>query len=161
MQRMLLDDDDGISDEGFYGVVADTESSLLDIKKQLLTVQTLRTELCRKEDIIYDLHSRISVFERDESLSNDYYHENCMLIERSYQAEKALENSNRERSLFEQQLLAQSNVCESLRNEIESFSKELSDTRRKSDLYCTDISILNQKIADGEETLRISQGLNH
>jgi hypothetical protein len=160
---MLANDTDeyGISDEGIYDIVAGTESSLFSIKKQLLTVQTLRTELCRKEDIIFALNDKISMYERDESLTNNYYDENRMLVERSQRLEKAVENSNKERSLSGQQHLIQIQLSESLRNEVEQFSKELSDTRIKSDHHYRDISILNQRISDAEEKLRISQDMNH
>jgi hypothetical protein len=154
-------DEYSIPDGGIHDIIVGTESSLFSNKKQLQTVQFLRSELCRKEDIIFDLNDKISMFERDESITNNYYHENRMLIERTQQLERAVENSNKERTLCGQQLLIQIKLSESLRNEMEVFSNDLSDERIKSDHHHRDISTLNQNITEAEEKLRISQDLNH
>ena len=53
-----------VSERDFRGIVLGAESSISNMKKQLMTIQTLRIELARKEEIIVALNQSLSAVER-------------------------------------------------------------------------------------------------
>ena len=159
---MASEDEDGdeFCEKDFRGIVAGAETSIFNIKKQLQTVQTLRTELNRKESIVSALNNKICDLERDALLSSEYYHENRILIERSYQLERAVETSKNEQFVLAKQIVDQSQRFEILKEELDSISKIASDARGHYDNQQRELSIVKAKLDGTTEALHESQHNN-
>ena len=153
---MEFDDreDEELCESDFRGIVADAESSIYNIKKQLLIVQTLRSELMRKEAIISALNGKICDLEKDSLQSSQYFHENRILVERSYQLERAAESSKNEHFVLKKQLVTQSQRADSLEDELDSLVKNNSEKQTQSDHLQKEFAGVRAQLGATEEMLR-------
>ena len=156
VKKMDFDDreDEELCESDFRGIVADAESSIYNIKKQLLIVQTLRNELIRKEAIISALNSKICDLEKDSLQSSQYFHENRILVERSYQLERASEASKNEHFLLTKQVVTQSQRADSLEEELDSLVKNNAEKRTQSEDLQKEFAIVRTQLGATEEILR-------
>lgn len=149
------------SERDYRGIVSGAESSISNIKKQLMTVQTLRAELAIKEQKILLLNETVSSLERRERLSSEYCSENNSLIERSRHLENALENSKKELAAFTRQLNQHAVQSDALRGEVEALVNELFDMRGRSDQQSRELSMTRSKLVATEEALHEIQSEKH
>jgi chromosome segregation ATPase len=149
------------SERDYRGIVSGAESSISNIKKQLMTVQTLRAELAIKEQIIHRLNEAVNTLERRELLSSGYYKENKILIERSHHLENALENSKKELASLNRQFSQNAVQSDALKGEVEALVNELSDMRDRSDKQYRDLSMTRAKLVANEEELHEVQSKKH
>lgn len=145
----------------YTAAAASAETSLISIKKQLLVVETLRSELCNKEDIIYSLNQKIIALEKDDLLSSEYFHENIKLHEKVQYLEKLLDISNSEKSSVINKLNIQSHLNENLNKEIYTFSDESKDARNKFEYNHKEGVNLRIELKEIEEKLKESKDMNH
>ena len=159
---MSLDDreDEEFEEKDFRGIVSGAETSIFNIKKQLLTVQTLRSELTRKETIVAALNLKIDDLERDALLFSGYYHENRTLVERSYQLERSVETSKNEQYSLTKQIIALSSENESMNEEIQLLARTSSEARNKFDSQQREMTLLRKQLTATEEALHESQSEN-
>lgn len=146
-------EEEELRESDFSGIVADAESSIYNIKRQLLIVQTLRKDLARKEAIISALNGKICDLERDTLLSSQYYHENRVLVERSYQLERAAEASKDEQFLLTKQIITKSQRFDSLKKELESLVKINSEKRTQSDDLQKEFATVKTQLGATEDSL--------
>jgi predicted nucleic acid-binding Zn-ribbon protein len=149
------------SGRDYRGIVSGAESSISNIKKQLMTVQTLRAELAIKEQVIHRLNEAVNTLERREQLSSEYYKENKILIERSRHLESALENSKKELASLNRQFNQHAVQSDALKGEVEALVNELSDMRGRSDKQYRELSMTRAKLVANEEALHEVQREKH
>lgn len=149
------------SERDYRGIVSGAESSISNIKKQLMTVQTLRAELAIKEQVIHRLNEAVNTLERREQLSSEYYKENKILIERSRHLESALENSKKELASLNRQFNQHAVQSDALKGEVEALVNELSDMRGRSDKQYRELSMTRAKLVANEEALHEVQREKH
>lgn len=149
------------SERDYRGIVSGAESSISNIKKQLMTVQTLRAELATKEQVIQRLNEAVNTLERRELLSSEYYNENKILIERSRHLESALEISKKDIVSLNRQFDQQAVQSDVLKGEVEALVNELSDTRGRSDKQYNELSMMRAKLVANEEALHEVQSMKH
>ena len=147
-------EDEELCESDFRCIVADAESSIYNIKKQLLIVQTLRSELMRKEAIISALNGKICDLEKDSLKSSQYFHENRILVERSYQLERAAESCKNECFVLTKQVVTQSQRADSLEEELDSLVKNNAEKRTQSDHLQREFAVVRTQLGATEETLR-------
>ena len=161
-ETMNFEDKEGqeLSERDYRGIVTSAESSILNIKKQLLTVQTLRSELARKEQIVSSLTERVINLERREYLHAQFENENKILLGKSQKFDEVLGKIRSEHSLFMKQLNVQAVQSDVLKSEIEALVIELSKERSRSDKQLQDISSIRAQLVGTEEALSEAQCKN-
>lgn len=159
---MNFEDKEGqeLSERDYRGIVTSAESSILNIKKQLLTVQTLRSELARRDQIVSSLTERVITLERRESLQAHFESENKILIEKSQKFDEVLSNMRSEHASFMRQLSMQVVQSDVLKNEIEALVNELSKERSRSEKQFKETSNIRAQLVGTEEALSEAQCKN-
>ena len=159
---MNFEDKEGqeLSERDYRGIVTSAESSILNIKKQLLTVQTLRSELARKDQIVSSLTERVITLERREYLHAQFENENKILVGKSQKFDEVLCKVRSEHSLFMKQLNAQAVQSDALKSEIEALVIELSKERSRSEKQLQETSSIRAQLVGTEEALSEAQCKN-
>ena len=139
-----------VSERGFRGIVLGAESSITNMKKQLLTIQTLRIELARKEDIIDALNQSLSAIERKNAISAGNSDQNRILVERSARLESALKISKKELAATNGQLNFHTVQSDTFKGEVEALVNELSNLRNRSEYNTKELSIARTQLETKE-----------
>jgi predicted nucleic acid-binding Zn-ribbon protein len=145
------------SERDYRGIVSGAESSISNIKKQLMTVQTLRAELVVKEQTIHRLNKAVNNLERRELLSSEYFNENKILIDRSRHLENALENSKKEIVSLNRQFHQNAVQSDALKGEVEALVNELSDMRDRSEKQHRELSMTRAKLVEVQSKKHVLQ----
>lgn len=139
-----------VSERDLRGIVLGAENSISNMGKQSLTIQTLRIELARKEDIIDALNQSLSAIERKNSMSAGNSDQNRILIERSARLESALNMSKKELAATNGQLNFHTVQSDTFKGEVEALVDELSNLRNRSEYKTRELSSARSQLETKE-----------